>query len=467
MKARCQLVIPEAIYRALKEHLFPGDLGEHGAVIAAGFAETTSGYRLMARELFLAEDGSSYTISKAGYNALHPTFIHKCVTRCRDQRLVYLAIHNHGGTRSVGFSHVDFESHERGYPALLDIASGMPVGALVLANEAVQIDLWLPNKQRFCLNHADVVGTNLDRLYSGPNREANKVSNERYNRQALLFGETGQELLKKMKVGIIGLGGIGALVNEYLSRLGVGTLLLADPDTIEPSNFSRVVGASLQDLPRSVRKSSRGALKVDIAARVAKQANPEIHIESYPEDFSREAVAKRFVDCDYLVLAADSMRSRLVFNAIVHQYFVPGVQLGSKVTFDPKDGSIYAAFSVVRRLLPGEGCLLCNQLINPSRLADEWKTDAERKDQQYGIGVANPSVITMNAVAAAHAVNEFLFYAVGLPVRPGRPLYRRFDHITGAAIYDEPRRDKSCAECSLDIQSRYGKGDAVRLPCSE
>lgn len=40
---------------------------------------------------------------------------------------------------------------------------------------------------------------------------------------------------------------------------------------------------------------------------------------------------KRGQACDYLFLAADSMRARLVFNALVHQYLIPGVQLGSKI----------------------------------------------------------------------------------------------------------------------------------------
>ena len=40
------------------------------------------------------------------------------------------------------------------------------------------------------------------------------------------------------------------------------------------------------------------------------------------------------MDCDYLFLAADTMRARLLFNAIVHQYLVPGVQVGAKVHED-------------------------------------------------------------------------------------------------------------------------------------
>ena len=60
---------------------------------------------------------------------LKAEFIQSRILRARDARLAYLAIHNHGGIDSVGFSPDDMASHERGYPALLDIARGMPVGA--------------------------------------------------------------------------------------------------------------------------------------------------------------------------------------------------------------------------------------------------------------------------------------------------------------------------------------------------
>src|SRR5262249_12314629 len=154
--------------------------------------------------------------------------------------------------------------------------------------------------------------------------------------------------------------GIGSLVSEYLSRLGVGELVLIDPDHLEVTNFSRVIGASVRDLPRS--DSCRGTSKIRIAARVAREGQPQIRTQLVQEDFSLRSAARQVLDCDYLFLAADTMRARLVFNAIVNQYFIPGVQLGSKVTANPSTGSLEAAFSVVRRVLPGIGCLLCNQL---------------------------------------------------------------------------------------------------------
>src|SRR5207249_1428191 len=128
-----RLTLPESIYAALSEHLFSGDNDEHGAIILAGVTQSDRGLRLIARELHLAVDGKDYVPGRYGYRMLRAEFIQSRILRARDLRLAYLAIHNHGGEQSVAFSDDDFASHERGYPALLDIGRGIPVGALVFA----------------------------------------------------------------------------------------------------------------------------------------------------------------------------------------------------------------------------------------------------------------------------------------------------------------------------------------------
>lgn len=467
MKRDVQLVLPASLYSKLMDHLFPGDYYEHGAVLAAGVATTQAGLRLLVREVWTAEEPTDYRLGPKGYMGLQAPFIHRCITRCRDQRLVYLAVHNHGGAGHVAFSDVDMASHARGYPALLDIANGMPVGALVVAKGAFELDLWHPGGRRSALREARVLGPSIERYY--PNSLDRRVEEgevpehvESHSRQVLFLGPSGQALLKRAKIAVIGLGGVGSLVSEYLARLGVGRLLLIDPDRLELSNISRVVGARESDLPHA---ADRATLKVDIAERVAREAQKSIAVEKIAGDFAREDVAKRVLDCDYMFLAADSMRARLVFNAIVQQYYIPGVQLGTKVRIDPNDGRIEAAFSVVRAVRPGEACLLCNQLIDPARLAAEWKSDSEKVDQQYGLQLPNPSVITMNSVAAAHGVNDFLFAFTGLRAKEPA-LYRRYDHLSQSTVYEQPRRDDDCPECSAAIASRFGFGDARMLPTS-
>jgi hypothetical protein len=97
--------------------------------------------------------------------------------------------------------------------------------------------------------------------------------------------------------------------------------------------------------------------KTAIAAGVAHHANRRIHLETVTGDIADPAIAERLTDCDFLFLAADSMRARLVFNALVHQYLIPGAQVGAKVTVDKKTGQVVDVFSVYRPVFPGSGCL--------------------------------------------------------------------------------------------------------------
>lgn len=457
MKDRCRLRIAKKDYELIIGHLFPGDNDEHGAVLLAGVSHADGVLILHVREIHIAHENIDYVQGKIGYRALAPKFIHRLITRARDERLAYLAIHNHGSDQQVDFSGVDLESHERGYPALLQIARGMPVGALVFGRRSIQADVWLPNGTRLQLDSAVIIGNTIARITPAPRRVSLDHS-DAYDRQIRMFGAAGQEELARCCVGIIGLGGIGSLVSEYLARLGVGHFVLVDDDHVEASNLSRVIGAT--DYDAKSRES-----KVSVARRVILQANERAQIHLIREDVAKESVAKFLSCCNYLFLAADSMRARLVFNALVHQYFIPGVQLGSKIRSDQR-GAVIDVMSANRPVRPGLGCLWCNQLIDPTLLAKESKTDEERIAQAYGVDEPNPSVVSLNAISAAHATNDFLLDYLGLRNEPDSLYYEHFHLLKRVRTLVEPRKDSNCTECS-HTGLRYGRGDTIRLPCIE
>ena len=463
-----RLTIPEGLYAKLQGHLFPGDGDEHGAIILAGTCESDRGLRLVAREIHLAEDGVDYVPGKRGYRMLKAEFIQSRILRARDRQLAYLAIHNHGGTDSVGFSPDDTASHARSYPALLDIARGMPVGALVFARAAVAGSLWFPGCARAPLSRATVVGHRRQLLFPMPETQVAAVG--MYDRQSRLFGDVGQELLRRTRVGIVGLGGAGSILAELLGRLGVGEFVLADPDRAEVTNLPRLIGARGRDavvpswVPRVIADRMR-APKVRVATRNIRRANRDARIEAMVRDFLDEDVAARFTDCDFLFLAADTMAARLLFNAIVHQYGIPGIQVGAKIPV-ADDGSVGNVFCVSRMVTPEQGCLWCNGLINPGRLQDEAVPEAARRGYAYlnDPAVVAPSVVTMNAIACAHAADDFLFHLTGLKYDDAETGWFRWNSRQALAGYDMPRRDVGCVECSRTGNSRLGMGDNGTLP---
>jgi hypothetical protein len=477
MKKPISLTIDERLFQTLYQHLFPGDRDEHGAVIAAGIVETPRGTRLLAREVFLAKDGVDYVPGTRGYRALTAKFVAEVSHHCTTQNLCYLAVHCHGGRDYVSFSADDLASHERGYPALLDITHDGPVGALVFAENAVTGDIWTPSG-RLTLSHMTVVGSHIRRLYPSPQPRP-RCADPMYGRHARLFGDIGQEILANLKVVILGLGGGGSLINEWLSRLGVGHIVAIDFDRVEITNRPRIVGATPWDAMEWLVRSQFSWLqnlgrrlstyKVHVARRVAKQANPSIQYDAIVGNIIDEATARQLVDADFIFLATDTIQSRLVFNTIVHQYLIPGIQIGTKVPVNKATDQVGNIFTVTRPVLPfaGGGCLNCHELMPPDRLREEALSGAERKAQQYVEfeDIAEPSVITLNVKSAEQAVNDFLMMFTGL-YQPNVMLHHRMSFVRErSTVSIESRIKVDCLHCGQSMRSSRARGDRARLPC--
>lgn len=471
VQPNARLTIPGPLFRQLMEHLFPGDGDEHGAVVLAGISQTSSGTRLLAREIVLAKDGVDYVTGERGYKMLKAPFILEQIERCEKERLVYLAVHNHGGLHSVAFSATDLRSHERGYPALLDVVDGLPVGALVFARNAIAGDIWNPDGTRVELGAATVLADTRFELSPQTQRLSTHVD-ERFDRQVRIFGKRGQSILNNTHVAIVGLGGVGSLLVELLARLGVGDFTLVDPDFVETSNLPRLVGARAKDAVPGLLTRALAFLglksikvpKVEYGARLAKQANPEVRVHAHCVDFLKPAAADATLSADYIFLAADSHQARLLFNAIVHQYLIPGAQIGSKITHNKSDGTIIDVFSAYRPLTTFSGCLVCNGLIDSERLLEESLSTEELRNQRYieGEDVVAPSVMALNAIGAAQAVNRFMTYMTGMNKGSGDYVI----HYALASEFEicEPRKNSCCRECGATVASRFAKGKLLELP---
>lgn len=461
MSRDVELRFARAQWDQLYRHLYPGDGWEHAAVVLASLVERPGqSPRLLVREVLLAQDGVDYGVSPQGHGRLAATFINRAIVRARNERLVYLHVHNHGSDRSVEFSDVDLASHERGYPALLDIVKGMPVGALVFGRRSLQIDLWWSKTERSKLKHCTVVSSRVQRLYSSPVQTPKTAYRPSIDRQVRFLGEAGQAQLASLKVAIVGLGGVGSMVAQDMARLGVGELLLIDSDKLEESNLSRVVTAFIRDVARKPPKT-------ELAVRYARQVNPNVRCVGIEDDVAYEEVADKLVDCDFIFLCADTMRARLVVNAIVNQHLIPAVQIGSKIHRAEQTGNLELFYSVVRHMRPGCGCMLCNGLISGSRLAIEEKPDEDWRAQNYGTETPNPSVITLNGIGSSRATHDFLMDFVGTDVDRPAAGYYMYDVFKGSWLKTNLRHDKDCSECSGDAESRFARGTAVRLPCRE
>ena len=129
----------------------------------------------------------------------------------------------------------------------------------------------------------------------------------RYNRQVILpeIGEEGQEKLKKAKVLVIGAGGLGCSVLQYLAPAGVGTIGIVDFDTIEIHNLHRQI---------LYTENQVGLSKALTAKKTVEKLNPLIAVQAFEEKLTAENAERIIADFDIVVDGSDNFSTRYLVN---------------------------------------------------------------------------------------------------------------------------------------------------------
>src|SRR3546814_8124622 len=124
-----------------------------------------------------------------------------------------------------------------------------------------------------------------------------------------------------------------------------------------------MVGLVDKRRPEWVRKLGRrlATKKVDLSRRVIRRANRKARVESHFSVMEKPEVVAPIKDCDFIFLAADGHRARRLFNELIHQYLIPGVQIGTRLLVDPNSGAVITVHPPTRTITPSKGCMLCNQ----------------------------------------------------------------------------------------------------------
>ena len=141
----------------------------------------------------------------------------------------------------------------------------------------------------------------------------NKKIIERYSRQIVLknVGSIGQKEILKAKVLIIGAGGLGCPVADYLSRAGVGTIGIVDFDKVNLSNIHR---QSLYET-RDVNK-----FKVDVLKKKIKLINPLIKIKVFKKRITDKNSKKIIKNFDIVIDGSDNFKTKFLLNKYSIKY---------------------------------------------------------------------------------------------------------------------------------------------------
>ena len=118
------------------------------------------------------------------------------------------------------------------------------------------------------------------------------------------FSEKNLNILSKIKIGIIGIGGIGCPLSQYLVNSGIKELVLVDGDTVEKSNLNRQILFNLNDI---------GKKKVDVAKNKLQLINNECKIESIDKNIDSSNI-NSLIKCSIVVDATDNWLTSKLLN---------------------------------------------------------------------------------------------------------------------------------------------------------
>ena len=176
-----------------------------------------------------------------------------------------------------------------------------------------------------------------------------KIINEKYIRQIMLFGEEGQEKLENAKVFVAGAGGLGSPVSTYLAVAGIGEIIIADFDSVDLSNLNRQFLHHEKDIGREKIKSAEEKLL---------SLNPEIKVETIREKITDENAGSLVPPCDLIIDALDNFDTRHVLNRLAVERNIPLIH-----------GAVSGYRGQATTIIPGKTpCLCC---IFPSSFKKE------------------------------------------------------------------------------------------------
>ncbi len=410
------IVLSSTLWSELRSHLLsanakPGHPGgnEQMAFILAAPNVSASRIRLVGHELLRAHPPD---LDHQSPSAISPNgqFVATALTRCRREGWSLIEVHSHpfDSASHTTFSGIDWSNDRMKMPRL---ASMLPEpfyhATMVVGQNSLDAHYYQraasairPVKQVTIVGGFSDDSPVLHHFPASSSAAASVLPQDaRHSRQLPLLGVATQEALSKARVAVVGLGGLGSFVALELAYLGVGHLILIDPDRIELSNLNRLIGAGPDDV---------GRYKVDVFRDLIERLAPGVAVTAVAAPLLDNGALHHAKAADVLLGCVDTHGARLSLNHLSIRYLIPLIDAGTgaRLGTDGLDAKLGGQVQVVA---PGVGCLECRSFIHPQRAAYDLAPPEMQKyerDHGYGTEEARPSVIFLNGVVASMQVAE-------------------------------------------------------------
>lgn len=404
MSTECILRLTKNQQTKLLEHLFPGDGNEAVALVLCGRLNQESRHVLCGHSVHLIEHDQCK--ERTPLSVTWPTELGRALfERAAEKNMAVLKIHSHP-EGYASFSEQDDRSDSELFRSLHNWTDdGMPHASAVMLPDGEMFGRFVGRDGNFVtISKISVVGDDVEIFTK---KDGIPVS-ETQLRTSQTFGARTTSLLSQLRIGVVGCSGTGSWVIEQLARLGVGQLVLADPDLVEAKNLNRIVNSRKVD-------AEKQRSKVEALKDVLIQHGTGSVILPLPFSSLEDDTARKLAECDILFGCMDSAEGRDRLNRIAAFYLIPYIDLGVRLDADGQGGITHVCGNV-NFLLPDGSSLLSRKCYTAEALRvealrrtnpDQYKREL---DDGYikGAKVESPAVISVNGFCATMAVNELL-----------------------------------------------------------
>jgi len=393
-------------HEQLRQHLFPWDGCEAVAVALCGRCAGKDKHVLTVREIKLIpyEECSARTPVRVTWSteSLVPLLV-----KATEAESAILKIHSHPGWFPK-FSETDDEADSELFASVYGWTdSDAPHASCVMLPDGQMFGRIIkPSGEFESLATIAVAGDDLHFWHSDGNSD--KEVPEFARRHAQAFGAGTFDILRRLSVAVVGCSGTGSPTIEMLARLGIGRLVIVDPDRIEEKNLNRILNSTIDD-------ARRGEFKVVALAHAVRKVGTGTEVDPIAGNLFDAETVKAVAECDVLFGCMDSVDGRHLLNKIAVFYSIPYFDSGVKLVADG-EGGVEQICGTVNYLQPDRSSLLSRRTYTLEQFAAASlkranpKEYEKQREEKYIVGVQEerPAVISVNVLIASLAVNELL-----------------------------------------------------------
>ncbi len=223
-----------------------------------------------------------------------------------------------------------------------------------------------------------------------------------FSRTEMLMGAEAMERLRRTRVVVFGLGGVGSWCAEALVRSGVGHLTMVDPDYVDVTNINRQLPAL---------SSTLGRPKVEVLRERFLDINPEAEIVARQERFTADTAASFEIEkFDYVIDAIDSIQDKIELILSTTHYPLPTLysSMGAARKMDPQQVRVTEFWKV-------DGCPLAATLRKRMRKQKRFPErkfkcvwSPERNDDAQPKGTLMPVTATFGLTLASLVIKDII-----------------------------------------------------------